>query len=715
MDLGGSWSARVADDELRRSFPDPGLDDRSWEHVPVPGHWRSSPAFATSDGPLLYRRRFTAPQSAAEAARAWLTLEGVFYQGDVWLDGSYLGDTEGYFAPHSFEVTQHLTTGAEHLLAIEVACTPQRDRRAKRNLTGVYQHWDCIDEEWNPGGIWAPVRITHTGQVRIASLRVTCPEANAERATLEVVATLDTTDSCTAQIDTRVLPEQGDTRPVAGATSEHRLAQGANRVRWRVMVESPELWWPRALGGQPLHRVQIEVSVGGEASDRQEVTTGLRHIGMRNFVATVNGERMFLKGANLGPTRRAPADATAEELARDVAFGTDAGLDVLRIHAHVARRELYEAADRAGMLLWQDLPLQWAYKGVRKQAVRQARAAVDLLAHHPSVAIWCAHNEPFALEASPANPTSRGDRWRRLSGQALPSWNRTRLDRSLKRALSKSDGSRPVVPNSGVLPHPLGGTDTHLYYGWYRGSGRDLAPMLARFPVLARWVGEFGAQAVPHSDAFMDPDKWPDLDWDRLERAHGLQKAIFDERLPPADYPDLPAWREATQAYQAELIRFHIETLRRLKYRPTGGFCQFLLADAQEAVSWSVLDHQRVAKTGYAALVEACAPVIVVADRPRPSYRAGERVRLDVHVVSDLRVPLAGVIVRAQLQWPGGSRTWHFGGDLGADSCVRVGRVEVVLPADCAPGPLRLDTGLTCPEPGPASRQSVYGSQVVAL
>ena len=38
----------------------------------------------------------------------------------------------------------------------------------------------------------------------------------------------------------------------------------------------------------------------------------------------------------------------------------------------------------------------------------------------------------------------------------------------------------------------------------------------------------------------------------------------------------------ATQHYQANLLRHHIETLRKLKYRPTGGFCLFMLADAQK-------------------------------------------------------------------------------------------------------------------------------------
>jgi len=40
--------------------------------------------------------------------------------GDVWLDGAYLGDTEGYFFPHTFEVTEHLRSRSEHQLAVEV-------------------------------------------------------------------------------------------------------------------------------------------------------------------------------------------------------------------------------------------------------------------------------------------------------------------------------------------------------------------------------------------------------------------------------------------------------------------------------------------------------------------------------------------------------------------------------------------------------------------
>jgi beta-mannosidase len=144
------------------------------------------------------------------------------------------------------------------------------------------------------------------------------------------------------------------------------------------------------------------------------------------------------------------------------------------------------------------------------------------------------------------------------------------------------------------------------------------------------------------------------------------------------------------------VIRHHVEELRRLKYRPTGGFAQFLLTDPQPGVTWSVLDHERVPKAGFQALQEACRPVIVVADRLPAEVRPGDPLALDVHVVSDLRIPLVRAAVSAELTWPGGHRAWHWEGEVTADACVRIGRVEAEVPDDA--GEMVLDLTLTAGE-----------------
>ena len=61
MDLSGQWRAHLGDERLRREFWRFELDDRDWPELTVPGHWRSAPAFADADGPLLYRHAFETP------------------------------------------------------------------------------------------------------------------------------------------------------------------------------------------------------------------------------------------------------------------------------------------------------------------------------------------------------------------------------------------------------------------------------------------------------------------------------------------------------------------------------------------------------------------------------------------------------------------------------------------------------------------------------
>lgn len=697
MNLPADWRVAPTDPLLERDFADPELDDSGWQPVTVPGHWRSTPAFAEADGPLLYRVPFSADRPA-DGDRAWLVFDGVFYQSDVWLDGGYVGDTEGYFFGHTFEVTDQLRDRAEHLLAAQVVCSPPGDRTAKRSLTGVFQHWDCIDPDLNPGGIWRPVRLERTGPIRLRRLSVVCAEAGGESATLRFRAIADTAAPGIVKIVTTVAEGDTATEPY---TEELSLAAGENQLDWQVIVADPKLWWPWALGDQDRYDITVEaIAEDGAVSHTLERRVGLRSLVFDDWQLSVNGERLFLKGANLAPTRALLGEATDDDVVRDIDLAREAGLDLVRVHAHVATPALYDRADERGMLVWQDLPLQWGYaRSVRKQAVRQARKAVEILGHHPSIAVWCGHNEPLALDvttaqmADPAVLARTG--LKSALAMELPTWNKTVLDRSIKRALEKADGSRPVIPHSGVWPHlpRLDGTDSHLYFGWYHGDERDLPRFAATLPRMVRFVTEFGAQAVPDSTGFLEPERWPDLDWERLEGHHCLQRAFLDRRVPEADHPTFEGWRAATQAYQAMVIRHHVEELRRLKYRPTGGFVQFLLTDAQPGVTWSVLDHERVPKAGYEALLEACRPVIVVADRMPAEVRPGDDLDLDVHVVSDLRIPLVRASVTAELAWPGGHRSWHWGGEVTADTCVRIGRVEAEVP-DLA-GEMVLDLTLT--------------------
>ena len=666
MDLGGTWRIAAATEGRRRTFHEFDHDESGWADIGVPSHWAQGAAAGADlsrEESVLYRRRFEGPLNEADESgsetggtRWWLRIEGLAQQGDIWLDGTYLGHTDGYFVPHELEVTAQIGARSEHLLAIEATCRRFGDADNRTDLTGALQDPElCGSEDLIVGGLWRPVRLRSSGAVAIRHARAVCAEVHTSRdlrrdsdgepsARLALRAVLDVPGGGTVFLRTRVAGTEH--------VHSHHAADGENRVEWTVDVADPPLWWPHTLGDQPLCDLEMEALAGGEVQDRRRFRIGFRSVQMRRWVLHVNGERLFAKGANLLPTKRLLGTASPSEVAGDIRAARNAGLDLVRPVAHIARPELYDTADELGMLVWQDLPVRGVMsRSVVGEARRQAREAVDVLGHHPSVAVWCAHDDPFPRRT---RPTATPPAWRRLP----PSWNRDVLDRRLSRVLSRCDGSRPVVAHTAVPPHfpSLEGTTSQLWFGLHGGRAADLALTLARVPTMGQFVSAFGTPV---------------------------------------------------RADQPEVVKTTVEILRRLKYRPTGGFLLHALADAEPAGGpqgriepgdgFGVLDGLRRPKPGWQALVDACRSVIVTADPLPESVRGGDRIDLAVHVVNDSRADVNEMQVRARVVGPGGSvvseQRWE--GTARADDCVLVGRIEAAAPIGIAPGRLTVELTLT--------------------
>ena len=706
----------------------------------VPSHWGQNPDLRGEES-VLYRHRFEGPAVPDGPLRAgdtgggrrwWLRLEGLAQQGDIWLDGAYLGHTDGYFVPHELEVTEKLAARSEHVLAIEATCRRFGDPDNRTLLTGALQDPElCGADGLIVGGVWRPVWLRSSGRVAIRHARAVCAEANTGdsmpggvggvRARVVMRVVLDVPGGGPVGLRTRV----------AGTEHVHSLhaAAGENRVEWSIDVADPPLWWPHALGDQRLCDLVVEAvaeddptveesgressaaagpkgewfgsggsggessvsadpesesSGGGHVHDRRLFRIGFRSVTMRRWVLHVNGERLFAKGANLLPTSLLPGAATASEVRADIKAARNAGLDLVRPVAHIARPELYDAADELGMLVWQDLPLRGLMnRGVATEARRQAREAVDLLGHRPSVAVWCAHDEPF--------PRSRKQgRTPAVVRRQGPSWNRDVLDRRLCRVIERCDGSRPVIPHTGEPPRfPLmEGTTSQLWFGLHGGRAADLGPVLRRVPAMGRFVSAFGTPVAED---------------------------------------------------QPEVVKTTIETLRRLKYRPTAGFLLNALADVAAGATadamaggatggaanlvgagnragegFGLLDGLRRPKPGWWALVEACRPVIVVADPLPEALRPGDRLELAVHVVNDTRRDLSKVVARARVLGCDGSvlRDQRWAGAAPADGCAFVGKLVVVVPDNVHPG--QLTVGLTLTDASPASPDQDGSPPIIA-
>ena len=665
----------------------------------MPGHWGQTAAFAEEDGPIMFRRRFRA-EAPEPGQRAWLRFDGVMSDAEVWLDGHHLGDIQVYFAGHGFDITEQLRAGTdladnEHVVAVEVSCA-SADNGPKHSLSGSLQTGP-LAPPGSPGGIWQGVRIETTGPVAIKDSRLLCLRADENEAELQFRVVIDAAGAGRVRIDTSIVGPDGST---AGGVAVHDVASGENQLEWTSTIENPALWWPASLGDQPRYDVGIALRAAGPEldddhdnpsvdgaepseetdgsrltlSDRRHWRTGLRSVEVDDLTWKVNGHRIFVKGIAVGPHHRFLSSVEPKQFVDDVRAVRDAGLDLIRVHGHVTRQEFYEAADDLGVLIWQDLPLVGTYTtGARSVARSAARAAVDTYGHHPSIAVWCGHDEPNG----PPLPTPGTSQdpiagiGRRLGRHLLPSWNRSVLDPLIRRELRSADPSRPVITRSGNLPNPIDftGSDSHLWLGWRTGRPEDLSDLIKKWPRLGTFVGAIGAQS-----AAVKPWASDEPNWQTAERGS------FDRYIPRGAYADGESWALASQAYQADVIRAQIETVRRLKYNPTGGFCVVALFDAEISGGFGVLDAGRHPKPAFDILTDACRPVVVIADAPPTIVTPGQRLSLAVHAVSDLPSALGSVRVSARARLDGWSATRKWQGRLDADSCAFIGDLVFDVP-----------------------------------
>lgn len=664
------WQIRPLKEFHQGIYP---RDERGWQPAQVPGHWQQLPGLEQHHGKVVYRCRFAQPHPVA-GQRQWLRLAGVFYHSHPYLNGVALGPHEGYFIPQEVEVSGLLQ--AENTLLVEVDCPEERNKLGKKMLTGVFSHWDCLDPQANPGGIWLPVELHRSGAVRLSHARLLTSACDERFAQVRFELELNAAQAGPVTLRVRFVP-----RTFVGATQEftlqRELTAGPQCLGGLIKLREPRLWWSHDLGRPDLYDVAIEIVVNEEISDIFNVVFGVRTFELRQWIAYLNGQRFLVKGNNYPPGDMRIATMTRERYVQDLALARDCHFNMLRIHAHIEHPEFYAAANEAGILLWQDFPLQWVYEhSILPEGLRQVRAMVRLLGSHPALVVWCMHNEAFLLE-----DTADESWFARLRTQISAlgfSWNRDVLDTQMKALAEQEDSTRPVVRSSGEfhLPYVREGTDCHAYFGWYRSYGtlEDAEMMQRRFPGNLSFITEFGTQSFPNLESsrrFM-PDPLDEAAIRRLETRHNFQGEIMANWLPWREANSLAEVVDMSQDYQIFINRYYVDRLRDRKYRPTGGIIAFLFLDPYPAVLWSIVDYWRVPKRSYYALRLAFSPQYVYCIFFPRTYAVGEAIHLPISVINDARRTILGAQLEAQLRDPTGRLIAEV-------------RQRLDLPADCAP------------------------------
>jgi beta-mannosidase len=381
--------------------------------------------------------------------------------------------------------------------------------------------------------------------------------------------------------------------PVEVPPGEHVIEQD-------VRIADPHWWWPWDMGYTDLYRLRCTLyDHDGLKLDVHEQVIGVRQVRLLRKRETmhyqINKVPFFVRGTTyMGALYL--SQLTPERIEADLDRVQECGLNLIRLHVHVAPPELYAACDRRGILIWQDFELNWVHDPTpefEERAVRVLREMIGHLGNHPSIITWSCHNEPTALPFEERNLTQHPDP--RLYREAVA-----------------ADASRPTFICSGKQEEDWRHSgDTHAYIG-----GGHSGHYLDVYGKQSRLVTEFGCEAPPNQETF---DETPLL----VKRLAHIREHIAD-----------------IQAYQAALLKYQIEWYRRTRFNPNGGYIQFMFADLYPQVGCGVLDAKRRPRLAYRALRLASQPVHVMLEYTPSGPEA-------LWVVNDLTRPL----LRCLVEW----------------------------------------------------------------
>jgi beta-mannosidase len=693
MSLNGTWDYRpLARTTLKSDSAI--VEDKSnlppAGKMPVPSNWHLA-GLTNFNGRVRFERAFDFSSTPASEDRVFLVFRGVDYFAEVELNGTLVGRHEGYFQFFEFDVTPQIKRGRNRLAVtvdapLEEPGTVWPDH--KRMIKGVLSHWDCkpggvsrkFGQDGTTAGIWNDVEleVRHAawlGNVKIQPFLYKRSlgggnDAGAQgppgRAPLPADEAFDAKVFVTAEVHA-VKPGKFVLTAEAGGSkvsTDLGLTTPDSTTLLVLPLEHPRLWWTWDLGEPYLYKCKLALATNGETVYQREVNFGVRKIELDEKTGEwrLNGVRFFIRGTNIVPELWL-SRYTPDRIAQDILL-REAYINGVRVCVHVSRRELYEALDRAGILAWQDFPLQWDYTRTdefMRQAAQQLRDMIRQFYNHPSIVTWVCQNESTA-------------------------YNVNVLDPFLARVGAQEDSSRPVRPVSAF--------GEHLYEGWYSGSYRHYLA-LPGGPI----ISELGAQALPSVEEVreMVGDAWPP-DWEKLAY-HDFQ---YDQTFHVARVAMGSNWAEFvenSQLYQAELLKFALEHYRRAKYKTTGSLFQFQFVDCWPAVTWSVVSYARKPKLGYFAVQRAYQPVLIGGDLARTVWSQGNNgphedagnpsEYVGVWVVNDEHRAIKGATYEARLRGQGKSVLLASGratGDMAADSVADLPALRCTLPQDVVPG-----------------------------
>lgn len=259
--------------------------------------------------------------------------------------------------------------------------------------------------DWGPiyltSGIWQPIIIKAWNKAQAENIQIKQVSLSPDKAELMNIIELRSTAYQRAEIRLTCI-ETGQTVNVS-----ERLQYGQNYIYIPLTIANPKLWWTKGLGDQNLYHFNVEVYIKGEHVSSLDGYTGLRTIKIiqekdesgESFLFELNGERIFIKGADYIPQDMFIPRATQQDYEGVIKQAVDANMNMLRVWGggFFEKNLFYELCDENGLLVWQDFMFACAMYPGNEEFINNVRQEtidnVKRLRNHPCIALWCGNNE----------------------------------------------------------------------------------------------------------------------------------------------------------------------------------------------------------------------------------------------------------------------------------------------------------------------------------
>ncbi len=203
--------------------------------------------------PWWYRSDFTV---ADTGRRTYLDFSGVISAADVYVNGKRIAkaaDVDGAYTQHELDVTSLVRSGT-NTVAFRI-----RPNDPNKNLTMGWIDWLQPPPDENMG-IVRDVLVRRGGPVALRDAHVVT------RLAVPSLASADLTVKAQARNDSGAPVTAKVGGSVGGTTFEKTVSLAAHQtkpVTFALHLDSPRVWWPAGMGGQPLYALDLSASVAG--------------------------------------------------------------------------------------------------------------------------------------------------------------------------------------------------------------------------------------------------------------------------------------------------------------------------------------------------------------------------------------------------------------------------------------------------------------------